>query len=88
MYQGDWSDMADASKSFHVFPTKRSEHKFLGILHPKSGKMIVYDQLPMGTQNSPGAAGCFGAAFIHLVIDSSPILGGTPMDNSIQSYLL
>lgn len=87
VYRWGWSAMVDASKYFHMFPTKKLEHKFLGILHPKSGKLYVYDRFPMGKRNSPGAVGRFGAAFILLVVDSSSILGDISMDNSIQSYV-
>ena len=78
--------MVNASKYFNMFPTKTSAPKFIGILYPKSGIMYLYDKFHMGTRNSPNAAGRFGAAFIRLVINSSPIFSGKQVNNSIQSY--
>ena len=64
LYNGGWSATLDISKYFHMFPTKREEKAYFGLIHPGTGQMYVYDGFPMGTQNSPGASGRFGAAFI------------------------
>ena len=40
----------------------------------------------MGTRNSPGASGRFGAAFLRMVIDTSDLFKGTAVDNSLQQY--
>ena len=40
----------------------------------------------MGTRNSPGISGRFGAAFLRQVIDKFPTFQGTPADNSIMAY--
>ena len=40
----------------------------------------------MGTRNSPGASGRFGAAFIRMVVDSSDLFQGKVFDNSLQQY--
>ena len=40
----------------------------------------------MGTRNSPGASGRFGASFIRMILETSPLFQGEPMDNSLQQY--
>ena len=58
----------------------------MGLIHPKTGKLYVYGTLPMGTRNSPGASGRFGAAFIRMILETSPLFQGKAVDNSIQQY--
>ena len=58
----------------------------MGLINPKSGKTYVYRTLPIGTLNSPGTSGRFGAAFIFLVMDTSEFVTGTPVDISLQQY--
>ena len=48
--------------------------------------MYVYNTFPMGTRNSPGASGRFGAAFLRYVVDKFPVFQGTPVDNSPITY--
>ena len=86
LYPGGFSATLDLSKYFHMFLTHPDEHKFLGLLHPKTLEALVYGTLPMGTRNSPGASGRFGAAFIRLVMDTSELFHGTPVDNSLHGY--
>ena len=45
-----------------------------------------YSTLPMGTRNSPGASGRFGAAFMMVVTETSDLFHGNPVDNSLQQY--
>ena len=66
--------------------TRSEEHKSMGLIHPKTGETYVYRTLPMGTRNSPGASGRFGAALIRLVVETSDLFSGTPVDNSLQPY--
>ena len=42
----------------------------------------------MGTRNSPGTSGRFGAAFIRVILDNTELFGGDPVDNSIQQYFV
>ena len=86
LYTGGWSGIVDASKFFHMFKTRKDEQRYLGLIHPSTQEMYVYETLPMGTRNSPGASGRFGAAFIRYLIDSFPIFQGSPIDNSPMAY--
>ena len=42
----------------------------------------------MGTRNSPGTSGRFGAAFIRVILDNTELFGGDPVDNFIQQYFV
>ena len=86
LYTNGWSGVIDASKFFHMFRTQDEEKKYLGLIHPRDNSMWVYETLPMGTRNSPGISGRFGAAFLRRVIDKFPTFQGTPVDNSIMAY--
>ena len=86
LYTNGFSATLDLSKYFHMFLTKASEHQYMGLEHPKIGTTYIYKTFPMGTRNSPGASGRFGAAFLRTVIDSSDLFHGTPIDNSLQQY--
>ena len=88
LYKGGVSATLDLSKYFHMFLTREAEHRFMGLIHPRTGKKYVYRTLPMGTRNSPGASGRFGAAFIRAVMDSSDLFKGSPIDNSVQQYFV
>jgi hypothetical protein len=88
LYRGGWSATLDMSKYFHLFLTAATEKQFLGLIHPKSGEKLFYDTFPMGTCNSPAASGRFGAAFIRLIIESSPLFQGSPIDNSLVGMIL
>ena len=63
LYPGGFSATLDLSKYFHMFLTHPKEHQYLGLIHPETLDQFVYKTLPMGTRNSPGASGRFGAAF-------------------------
>ena len=86
LYKKGSSCTLDLSKYFHMFLTDPAEHRYMGLKHPDGGNTYVYRTLPMGTRNSPGASGKFGAAFIRTVIETSDLFGGTPVDASIQQY--
>ena len=86
LYKGGSSATLDLSKYFHMFLTRPDEHKYMGITHPGTGETYVYRTLPMGTRNSPGASGRFGASLVRLIVETSDLFKGTPMDNSIQQY--
>ena len=68
-----------------MFPTRADEQKYLGLIHPGSGIMHVYDTLPMGTRNLSGTSGRFGAAFLLQIRESYPLFQGIPQDNSFHS---
>ena len=63
LYTNGWSGLVDASKFFYMFNTRNDEKKHLDLIHPMDQTLYVYGTLPMGTRNSPGASGRFGAAF-------------------------
>ena len=86
LYTNGWSGLVDASKFFHMFNTRDDEKKYLGLIHPRDQTLHVYDTLPMGTRNSPGASGRFGAAFLRHIIEKFPIFQGEPVDNSVMAY--
>ena len=86
LYTGRFSATLDLSKFFHMFLTRAEEHQYMGITHPNTGRQYVYHCLPMGTRNSPGASGRFGAAFIRTILRTSTLFQGQPVDNSIQQY--
>ena len=88
LYKGGHSATLDLSKYFHMFLTLEEEHKYMGLTHPGTGQVYIYRTLPMGTRNSPGASGRFGAAFIRMVLDNTDLFGGTPRDNSLQQYFV
>ena len=66
-----------------MFLTHSEEYQYLGLLHPDNKEPSIYRNLPMGTRNSPGAFDKFGAAFIRMVMDTSDLFHGTPIDNSL-----
>ena len=86
LYSSSWFSVVDASKYFHMFCTQFDEQKKLGIIHPGIGVMYVYNHFPMGTHNSPGASGLFGAAFVCHVFYSSLVFNNYPVDDSVQYY--
>ena len=65
MYTGGWSAVVDASKMFYQFTTKEEEQKYLGLIHPITGKHYRYRGLPMGTGNSPAIANRISAGFVR-----------------------
>ena len=86
LYRNGFSATLDLSKYFHMFLTKPEEHKYMGITHPGTGAMHVFRTFAMGTRNSPGASGRFGAALIRIIMDTSDLFKGVVVDNSIQQY--
>ena len=86
VYKGVYSVSVGFSKYHYMFLTKAEEHQCMGIIYPRTRKTYVHRTLPMGIRNYPGAPGRFGATCIRLVMDNSPLFGGTPVDNSLQQY--
>ena len=87
LYSGSCSVIFDASKYFHMFPTCKDKHEYLGLVHPGTENMHFYTTFPIGTCNSPGVSGCFGVAFIRLVIERFLVFQGISTDNSLFTYL-
>ena len=69
-----------------MFLTDPAEYKYMGLTHPANDKCYVYRTLPMGTRNSPGASGRFGAAFIRTIIETSDLFEGKAIDASVQQF--
>ena len=67
MYPGGYTAIVDASKFFYQFPVHPDDQKYLGLVHPKTGKNYVWHGCPMGTGTSPGIAGRHGLAFVRLL---------------------
>jgi hypothetical protein len=74
----------DISKFFHMFPTVSSERKYIP---PLTGEHYCYATCPMGTQNSPGASGQFGNAFMRMLVGGCALFQGTPQRNGFLSHL-
>jgi hypothetical protein len=85
LYPEGFSAVVDASKYFHMFKTREDEYQYLGIIHPGTGEVLCYYRLPMGTRNSPGASGRFGAAFLREIGRTSPDFKGTVVINDFTS---
>jgi hypothetical protein len=85
LYPEGYSAVVDASKYFHMFPTRKDERKYLGIVHPITDETLCYLRLPMGTRNSPSASGRFGALFMRLMISESEDFQGDPKPNDFSS---
>ena len=82
MYTGGYSAVADQSKYFHNYLTRREERPFMGTIHPKTGRTYVYRGLPMGSSNSPAIACRCGNAFMRLLRSETPAFQGVPVENS------
>ena len=67
LYEGGYTAVADASKFFKQFWTRREDQPYLGTVHPITGKLYVYRGLPMGAGNSPALAGRYGLVFLRLL---------------------
>jgi hypothetical protein len=87
MYTGGWSAVADASKYFYSFPTRRDEQPYLGVIHPVTNEFYVWAGLPMGAGNSPAASGGAGNGFVRALLESCPEFQGTPTDNTFVALL-
>ena len=48
LYTKGWSMCVDFSKYFHMFKTLLGEHKYLRIVHPKTGVLYFYGKFPSG----------------------------------------
>ena len=88
LYPGGFSAIVDASKYFHMFKTRTGEWKYLGVIHPGTGKYYVYTTLPMGSRNSPAAACRFGAGFLREVVNTDPSFQGRQLQNDFTITLL
>jgi hypothetical protein len=82
MYSGGFSTVVDASKLFYQFKTHPVEHKYLGLIHPITGKRYFYRGLPMGSGNSPSLAGQYGNSFLRIVRERCPAFRGQPATNT------
>jgi hypothetical protein len=87
MYPGGFSAVVDASKFFHMFLTQDAERQFMGMIHPLTGVHYWYSRFPMGSRNSPGASGRFGAALLRVIQDTSEDFQGHPAQNDFVSYI-
>jgi hypothetical protein len=74
LYTGGWSAVVDAAKMFYQFPTRPDERKYLGLIHPITGKHYRYKGLPMGAGNSPAAAARYSAGFVRKLRERFPEL--------------
>jgi hypothetical protein len=82
MYSGGYSAVVDASKFFYQFTTRPKERKYMGVVHPITGKHYYYAGLPMGSANSPSLAGRYGTAFLRLLRARSQLFQGKPSNNT------
>jgi hypothetical protein len=56
LYPEGYSAIADASKHFYNFKTRKEEQLYLGCIYPATGAFLIYVGLPMGEGNSPAIA--------------------------------
>ena len=83
MYTGGWTAVVDASKMFYQFPTVVTERRYLGLIHPVTGKIYRYAGLPMGSGNSPHLAGKYGVGFLRRLRERHPdLFAGRPVENT------
>jgi hypothetical protein len=87
LYPGGYTAIADASKFFHNFPTRKDERKYLGCIHPVSGIFLVYAGLPMGGGNSPAIACRLSNSAIRMLRETSPAFAGEIKENTWRSSL-
>ena len=87
LYPGGFSAVVDASKFFHMFPTREDERQYMGMIHPLTELHYWYSRLPMGSRNSPGASGRFGAALLRVLQASSVDFQGHPSQNDFVAYI-
>ena len=71
MYSGGYTAVADASKFFYQFPTHPDDQRYLGLIHPVTGKWYVWKGCPMGSGSSPGLAGRYGLALVRMLKEHS-----------------
>ena len=87
LYPNGFSATLDIAKFFHMFPTVEEERPYLGCVHPGTGRMYRYKTLPMGSGNSPGASGRYGATFRRLVEETLPAFQGQAIQNDFSTGL-
>ena len=88
MYSGGWTAVVDASKMFYQFPTVVTERRYLGLIHPVTGKVYRYKGLPMGTAQSPCLACRYGAGFLRRLRSRHPgLFSGTPTENTWRRHV-
>lgn len=85
LYNGGYSAMLDLSKYFHMFKTLESEHRFMGVIHPKTGQFFKYARCPMGSRNSPGATGRCGFSLTRCIFENSDLFEG--LDHTDNSFV-
>ncbi len=88
MYRDGYTAVADMSKYFHCFTTVMGEWIYFGLIHPRTGEVLYYKRLPMGTCNSPAGSGRLGAALVRELVESCELFQGTPVDNSKVGMIL
>jgi hypothetical protein len=81
IYTRDWSATIHASKLFHMFKTLGEERSYLGVIHSTTALEYWYSRLPMGSSNSPGISGRYGAAFLRTVVDNCEAFNREPIIN-------
>jgi hypothetical protein len=79
MYCNVWSAVVDASKFFHQFTVRKEDQKFLGILHPHTGRVYVYGSLPMSSASSLSLANRYGSSVLRKLRDISTLFQGKPI---------
>lgn len=83
MYTGGYTAVVDASKFFYQFLTHPNDRQYLGLRHPRTGKIFEYRGLPMGAGNSPALASRYGLAFVRLLRErGAHIFGTCPVVNT------
>jgi hypothetical protein len=82
LYPGGYMAIADASKHFHNFPTKKEERQYLGCIHPVSGIFLVYAGLPMGGGNSPAIACRLSNSAIRMIRATDQAFSGDVKENT------
>jgi hypothetical protein len=87
LYTGGWSAVADASKHFHNFKTRKDERKYLGCVHPSDGSKWMYRGLPMGTTNSPAIACRLGNSGVRKLREGNPAFRGRVIENTWRNTL-
>jgi hypothetical protein len=80
LYAGSYTAVGDACNIFYQFPTRKNEQ---GLLHPRTGEILVWTGLLMGSASSPGIAGRMGSSFLRLLkLRYLNLFGGTAHENT------
>ena len=88
LYRQGFSATVDMSKYFHTFRNRQDERQYLGLLFPGTDEACFYDHFAMGTCNSPGGSGRFGAALVRRMLEHCSLFKGVPVDNSKVGMIL